>query len=44
MSHLLKKLSSQRREDVVQRILKLPQDKQAEVLLYLLKQPTNTEL
>ena len=44
MSHLLKKLSSQRREDIVQRILKLPQDKQTEVILYLLKQPTNTEL
>jgi DNA-directed RNA polymerase specialized sigma24 family protein len=44
MSHLLKKLSPQQREDLMQKILNLPQDKQAEVLLYLLKQPTNTEL
>lgn len=40
MSNLLKQLSSNRKEDIIKRILELPKDKQAEVILYLLKQPT----
>jgi len=40
MSNVLKQLSFNKKEDIIKRILELPKDKQAKIILYLLKQPT----